>query len=439
MHAVILSIGDELVLGQTVDTNSAWLAAKLAEVGIPTLYHQTVADDQPAIVKAITLACDDADLVLISGGLGPTEDDLTRQALAEAMGVELAYDPDSLAALERFFSGRGRPMPERNKVQALCPAGASMIENSAGTAPGIRVKWKRATVYVTPGVPREMKVMYERSVEPELMKSGVFGDRGVILTRKINTFGQGESTVAERLGPDLMDRARNPKVGTTVANGFCSVRIRSEFPTREQAETQLTDTIRLVNERLGAIVFGEEEETLQESVVVLLGRRGYKLVTAESCTGGLIGRMVTDVAGSSAVYDGGWVTYANTMKIEQLGVPIEMIEKHGAVSEEVARAMATNALARSRADVSLAVTGIAGPTGGTTQKPVGTVWIAFALREPGRSRADELVTEAVLLQLGSDRETVRDRAAKSALQMLRFHLLGEPLSLLHWGRPTMTP
>lgn len=437
-QAAILSIGDELVLGQTVDTNSAWLSAKLAEIGIPTLYHQTVADDLPAIRKAIVLASQDVDLVILSGGLGPTEDDLTRQAMAEAIGVELVVDPEQLAHLERFFAGRGRPMPERNKVQTLHPRGTTMIPNSAGTAPGIKAKFGRATFYVTPGVPREMRVMYEKSIEPELLATDVRGDRGVILTRKINTFGQGESTIGERLGP-LMDRSRNPKVGTTVANGYVSVRIRSEFPTREQAQAQLDDTSRQVNEALGAVVFGTEEETLQESVVALLERSGYKLVTAESCTGGLVGRMITDVSGSSLVYDGGWVTYANSMKVEMLGVPIEMIERHGAVSEEVAIRMAKNALQRSRADMSLAITGIAGPTGGTLEKPVGTVWIAFAIREPGRTRADDVTTQAVRFQLGGDRDTVRDRAAKCALQMVRLHLMNQPITLLDWGRVAPAP
>jgi nicotinamide-nucleotide amidase len=424
MHAIILSIGDELVLGQTVDTNSAWLSARLAGNGIPTLYHHTIADDMPAIVKAIRLASEDADLVIISGGLGPTEDDLTRQALAEAMGVELFEDAASLEQLQRWFAGRGRPMPDRNRVQVLCPRGATMIENTAGTAPGIRAAFGRATFYVTPGVPREMKVMFERSIEPEILASGVMGDRGVILTLKVNTFGAGESTVAEQLG-ELMDRSRNPKVGTTVANGIVSVRVRSEFPTRDTAQAALDQTVALIHERLGAVVFGTEDDTLQQALVTLLTQHGETVTTAESCTGGMIGEMITDVPGSSAAYVGGWITYSNAQKADRLGVPVAVLEAHGAVSEPVVRAMAEGALERSGATHALAVTGIAGPDGGTADKPVGTIWLGLA------STADE--TQTMLLRLSGDRATIRDRTAKCAMQMLRLRLLDQPLDQLGWA------
>ena len=428
MHAVILSIGDELVLGQTVDTNSAWLSARLASHGIPTLYHQTIADERATIADAIRLASERATLVLITGGLGPTEDDLTRHALADALDQPLEADAQSLAQIEHFFHQRGRPMPERNRAQADRPKHAQAIANHDGTAPGIRASLSQARIYAVPGVPREMVAMFERAIEPEL---DVFANaRHVILATRINTYGAGESTVADELA-DLMDRARNPKVGTTVSDGIVSVRIRSEFADRDEAQAQLDETAAQVEQRLGALAFGRDDESLQDAIVALLDQRGEQVATAESCTGGLIGQMLTSVSGSSAVYAGGWITYSNDMKQHALDVPQSLLAEHGAVSEPVVRAMAQGALAHCQtAQHSISITGIAGPTGGSDEKPVGTVWVGLGWRREGGC----IDTEARRLQLPGSRASVRDRSAKSALQLLRFHLLGEPLEQLRWVR-----
>lgn len=424
MQAIILSIGDELVLGQTVDTNSAWLSARLAALGVNTRYHQTIEDERLAITDAIRRAASEADVVIISGGIGPTDDDLTRQALARAMGVELTTDEASVEAIRAFFRGRGKEMPQRNAVQAMHPIGSSMIENTCGTAPGIFARLDRATIFVTPGVPREMKAMVERDIEPWIIEaSRDETTTRVILTTKVNTFGEGESTVAERLG-DLMRRDRNPKVGTTVSDGIVSARVRSEFPTIDEAQTRLDETVAEVEAVLGPIAFGRDEQTLEEAVIAQLIDRGLRLVTAESCTGGLIGEYLTRVPGSSEPYVGGWVTYSNAMKIEQLGVPSGLISEHGAVSEPVVRAMAEGALRRAGADLAVSVSGIAGPGGGTEDKPVGTVWLGLAWHEgqpPERIR-----TDTCLLQLGGHRATIRDRAAKSSLQMVRMRLMKHP-------------
>ncbi|MCX5659998.1 MAG: competence/damage-inducible protein A [Planctomycetota bacterium] len=427
MKAAILSIGDELVLGQTVDTNSAYLSDQLVRLGIPTLFHQTIADDQAATTEAVIRASKTVDLILISGGLGPTEDDLTRQALADAMGEELVLHEPSVEVIRAMFGKRGREMPERNKVQAMHPAGSQMIPNSCGTAPGIHARLHQAAIYVMPGVPSEMFAMFQKSVLPDLQKHT--GTRDVILTAKVNTFGMGESTVGEKLG-ELMNRTRNPKVGTTVADGFVSVRVRSEFPDAAKAQAELDDTLAQVEARLGSIVFGRDAQRLQESLVALLKAKGLKLATAESCTGGALGKMVTDVAGSSAAYVGGWVTYANAMKQSQLGVPEAMLKAHGAVSQPVARAMAAGALERGGADVALAITGVAGPDGGTPEKPVGLVWIALAFKD----KAGRTQTDALRCEFGSGREMVRDRATKSAMQLLRFQLLGMPLDQFSFGK-----
>ena len=423
MQAIILSIGDELVLGQSVDTNSGWLAARLSRLGIYTLYHQTVSDDREAIAGAIVSAMARARLVLITGGLGPTEDDLTRQALADALDQPMVTDGASLEQIEQFFARRGRPMPPRNRVQARLPRHARPIVNPNGTAPGICAQHRGVWLYVMPGVPIEMRAMFERSIQPELVE--LVGDRQVILAAKVNTFGAGESAVAERLG-DLMDRGRNPKVGTTVAGGIVSVRVRSEFASRTEAEDALQKTVRAIEQRLGPIVFGKDDERLEDALVGLLAEQGKRVVTAESCTGGLIGSMLTHRAGASEVYLGGWVTYANEMKVRQLGVDPAALQGEGAVSQAVAEAMARSALERSEADLSVAVTGIAGPGGGSDTKPVGMVYLSIGARE-----GDGIAVQTRELRLPGDREAVRDRAAKCGLQMLRFYLLNEPLAQIN--------
>ena len=340
MQAIILSIGDELVLGQTVDTNAAWLSERLTQLGIATGYHQTLADDRAAIADAIRAAARQAELVIVTGGIGPTDDDLTRHALADAMNAPLVADAQSVEAIEKFFADRGRAMPQRNVIQAMHPKGSTMIPNTHGTAPGIRANLDQATICITPGVPGEMKAMYEAAIEPELLASGT--RRDVILTAAIHTFGAGESDVAQMLA-DLTDRDRNPTVGTTVANGIVSVRIRSAFDDPRKAEDELQRTVSDVEQCLHPIAFGRDNDTLQTKVIALLKDQSKTIATAESCTGGMLGAMLTDVPGSSAVYAGGWVTYSNDMKNRELGVSTELLNQHGAVSEPVVRAMAQGA------------------------------------------------------------------------------------------------
>ncbi|MEM9414623.1 MAG: competence/damage-inducible protein A [Planctomycetota bacterium] len=430
MQAILLSIGDELVLGQTVDTNAAWLSARLARLGIRTLEHRTIDDGLDTIAQAITETAERCELLIITGGLGPTDDDLTRPALAKAMGVELVTDPASIVALEKFFRGRGREMPERNRVQAEHPQTSTMIENTCGTAPGIDAALGRCRVFVTPGVPREMFAMVERSIEPAvrvmLAESGA--SARAILTTKVNTFGSGESDIAERLGP-LMARDRNPVVGTTVAGGIVSVRVRAEFDDADHALRELDETVAQVEEHVGALAFGRDETTLQDAVIAELFARKLTVATAESCTGGMIASMLTDVPGSSAAVLGGFVTYANAMKTRQLGVATETIDANGAVSEPVVRAMAEGALERSGADLAVATSGVAGPGGGTPDKPVGTVWMGLAWRD-----GERVVTDARVAHFPGDRDTVRDRSAKCVLQLLRLHLLGKDLGLVRWAK-----
>ncbi|MFO0840456.1 MAG: competence/damage-inducible protein A [Phycisphaerae bacterium] len=410
--AWIISIGTELTLGQTVDTNSAWLSRQLAALGIRANRHLTVPDELGPIRDALREAAGATGLILISGGLGPTEDDLTRQALADAAGEALELDESSLAQIRNFFTRRGREMPAPNRVQAMIPRGGRALPNLCGTAPGVFMRVQRAACYVMPGVPSEMRDMFEREVLPALRRES--GGR-VVRSRRLQCTGAGESEIGARI-QELMTRGRNPEVGTTAEMGVIGIRINATADSVAAAESMLDQAESQVRERLSELVFGSGEETLAHAVGVLLAQRGESVCCAESCTGGLIGAMLTDVAGSSRYFFGAAVTYSNAMKTALLGVPAEMIDRHGAVCGPVAEAMARGARERFGADFALAATGIAGPGGGTDEKPVGLVYIALATPTGVQIRE---------LRLGDDspRATIRARAAGAALNLLRLHLI----------------
>jgi nicotinamide-nucleotide amidase len=419
MNAITLSIGDELILGQTVDTNSAWLSEKLAALGCDVIAHIAVGDDQQAIVSAIVDAAHRCDLLLISGGLGPTKDDLTRQALARVLNQPLETNETWLRQMEKMFQRLGRTMAESNRAQALIPRGARMLSNTEGTAAGIDADLispgssHPCRIFAMPGVPAEMRAMFQRAVAPELISAG--GGR-VIRSRTLHTFGMGESALGELLG-DLMNRSRNPSVGTTVSMGGVSLRITSRESNLSEAEENLARTIAECRRVLGDLIYGSDEQTLPLVVAELLTQGGVlRVSTAESCTGGLLAKMLTDVPGSSLYFQRGWITYSDEAKSEMLGVSTDVISGRGAVSEEVVSAMADGARRKSGADFSLAISGIAGPDGGTPAKPVGTVCIGLA-HPAGRV--------ARTFKFPGDREMIRDRSAKMALTLLRYQLLGK--------------
>jgi nicotinamide-nucleotide amidase len=413
VRAAILSIGDELVLGQSTDTNSAWIASRLADHGVVCDEHRTVDDDRPAIVAAMRALLTGRDLLLVTGGLGPTADDLTRHALGDLLdpGADLLVDPDALATLEAWFAGRPGGMPPANRVQAMRPPSASLLVNPQGTAPGLRAESDGRLVVCMPGPPREMRPMFEGVVPAWLAGRGV----EPVVTAVMPSVGLGESDAAARLG-ELMDRGRNPLVGTTASGGVVSARIRATGP---DAARLVADAVAAVQERWHPYVFAAESVPLAEATGRRLERAGRRLVTGESCTGGLLGAMLTGVAGSSAWYRGGWVTYDNAMKQSELGVPAAILEAHGAVSAEVAMAMALGGLARGAADDALSLTGIAGPGGAVPGKPVGTVWIGHASRDGATVHV-----RARRFRFHGEREVVRQRAATMALAMLRLALDG---------------
>ncbi|MBX3394737.1 MAG: competence/damage-inducible protein A [Phycisphaerae bacterium] len=416
--AHLISIGNELTGGRTVDTNSAWLARQLASVGVHCTRHVTIADELEPIRDAMLSASHDADFVIVTGGLGPTPDDLTREALAVAMSVPLELHGESLAHIESYFQSRQRTMYPANRQQAMLPQGTRAIPNPHGTAPGIRATLNRAEFFILPGVPYEMKAMFEATVRPEIASS----DAGIVEERVLRTFGMSESEVGERIA-DLMRRDRNPTVGTSAAELIISIRIVAHGSTDGEIK-RLIDADELeIRNRLGDVIFGATEDTLATAAVSTLIDRNLTLSTAESCTGGLIAKLVTDVSGSSACFVQGFVTYANDAKTRLLEVPGALIAANGAVSPQVADAMATNCRRISGTDFAIGVTGIAGPTGGTSDKPVGLVYVALA------TPTETIVRE---LRLGDNlrRDQVRDRSAKAALNLLRLEL--------HRSRPSQS-
>jgi nicotinamide-nucleotide amidase len=419
MNAEIVAVGSELVSGQKLDTNSQWLSRRLGELGVEARFHTAVGDDLAANVEVFRIASERADLVVVSGGLGPTQDDLTREALAALAEVPLEEHLESLRALEAFFARRNRSMPARNRVQALLPAGAEPLPNRTGTAPGVLLDVGRALFACLPGVPSELKIVFDEEVVPRLRATGRLRP-GVIVHRVVNLFGKGESEIeAEAL--DLTARGRRPEVGITASDATISLRVSCEAPSVAEAEAAIAPTLALIRERFGRLIVGEGEVDVTEAVVEGLERTGSTIAVAESCTGGLIAQRLTSVAGVSPYFPGGVVTYANEAKTDLVGVPAELIAAHGAVSAEVAEAMAEGVRRRFGTTLGLGVTGIAGPSGGSPQKPVGLVYLGLATPEGVAHRKLELGPE-------QPREVIRSRAAKHALNWARLALLDREIS-----------
>jgi nicotinamide-nucleotide amidase len=413
MKAEILAVGSELVSGQKLDTNSQWLCRRLGEFGIPVHFITEVGDDLAEDVSTFRVAAGRSDLVLVTGGIGPTQDDLTREALAEAAGVPLVEDLESLRAIEALFARRNRPMPDRNRVQALLPRGAEALSNRVGTAPGVWMAVDRVAFACLPGVPSEMKIMYDEQVVPRLRARG-WCDR-VLVHRTINLFGKGESEIESR-ALDLTARGRVPEVGITAHDATISFRIVAGGATEAEALRDAEPTIALIRERFGDLIVGEGSDDVPEALVRALASRNATLATAESCTGGLIAHRLTSLPGVSEFYPGGVVSYSASAKTELLGVPAELIEARGVVSAEVAEAMAAGALRRLGATLGLAVTGVAGPTGGTPETPVGCVYLGLATAQGTWSRRLDLGPE-------QPRDVIQSRAAKHAMNWARLHLL----------------
>ncbi len=406
----IVSIGDELVIGQSLDTNSRWLSERLTDHGITISEHVTVPDELGAIVSTLRRLVDRSGVVIATGGLGPTADDLTREAISVLVHEPLIEDQESLSLIRGWFSRSNRAMPEQNRVQALRPSSGIHIQNDNGTAPGMHVVVGGANLFCLPGPPSEMKPMFEEYVGARLTRSR----ERVVRTAIFQTMGLGESEIAQRLG-SLMARDRVPLVGTTASGGIVSVRVRYEgIEPRERVDALMGETEREIRAAVGEAVFADGPEPLAAIVIGRLRQNGQRLSVVESCTGGMLGETLTAIPGASDVFLGGWLTYSNEMKERLVGVPSELLQRHGAVSREVAEAMACGGLTRSGADHCLSVTGIAGPGGGSPGKPTGTVWIGLASRS--------VTSDCRRFLMRGERHVVRQWSVTSALAMLDLRL-----------------
>jgi len=432
MRAAILAIGDELTIGEALDTNSRWLASKLAERAVDVVEHRTLGDDQHRMADAMRELASRCDIIITTGGLGPTADDLTRAALAEAIDPDepIVQDESAMRHLKALYKRRGRKMPESNLIQAMRPKSATMLSNPNGTAMGLSAKLGESRVLVLPGPPMEMKPMFEQHVAPLLP---AVCDDNAFVTRFVHAFGISESEAAQLLG-ELLTRGRNPQIGITASRSILTMRVRGRG-SRPKCEQQVQRDSDAVHDALQPYVYGDDGASLSEALGELLRERGEKVTTAESCTGGLLGKLLVDVPRSSDYYAGGWVTYTNDLKTRCLNVPEQLLASHGAVSAEVALAMAEGALTAAGTTYALSITGIAGPGGGSREKPVGTVHIGLATRP----HDDTVRTTSRRFIFAGDRETVRWRSALCALQMLRFELLGVENRPLIWEVPESAP
>ena len=399
-----------MLLGDLVDTNTAWLSARLAALGVGIYRHTTVGDNRERIADVLREAASRSDLVVTTGGLGPTSDDLTNECLAAVTGRRMIEYTEARAHVDEMFRKFGREPTPNNYKQALFPEGTELIPNPLGTAMGALLEADGTLFATLPGVPPEMKRMFEETLEPLIRARS----EGSIISKTLWFAGIGESALAEKV-QDFLD-ATDPTVAPLAGQGKVRLRITTRAATQEEAEERIAPVEREILSRLGDYYFGEDEETLESAVGHLLKENGATLALAESCTGGLLAKRLTDIAGSSAYFKEGLVTYSNESKERLLGVPPEMLLEHGAVSELVARKMAEAVREISGADYGLSVTGVAGPDGGTKEKPVGLVFI-------GLSDTEETSAEKLdLTAWARSREAIRERSANRAFDLLRLRL-----------------
>lgn len=370
MKSAILSVGTELLFGQITNTNSVYLSQQLNMLGVDVMYHYTVGDNPQRLGDMIQMAFKDCDLIITTGGLGPTQDDLTKEIAAEALHDKLVLHEDILNDLETYFKRLKREMTENNKKQAYFPSRALIFHNDSGTAPGFALEENGKTIICLPGPPREMTRMFQQKVRPFLEEKS----NQVIYYKVLRTFGIGESTLETCLS-GLIDAQTDPTLATYAKEGECSLRIASKRHTIEEAQVAVEEMIQDVNKVVGQYVYSYDDESLYQVVARKLIDGNISISSAESCTGGLFAQTLTEVSGISAVFDRGLVTYSNKAKMEELGVKEETLEKYGAVSPQTAMEMAEGLKRVTQSRLCISVTGVAGPNGGTEEKPVGLFYV----------------------------------------------------------------
>lgn len=372
MKTAILTVGTEILFGQIVNTNAAWLSGELNNLGFDVMYHYSVGDNSGRLREMINMAFNDCDMIITTGGLGPTQDDLTKETIASVMGKKLILDERALADLKSHYEKSKRPMTENNLKQAYIPEDAELLYNDQGTAPGFWLEKQGKIIVSMPGPPREMTNMFEKEVRPRLEKMR----DSVIYYRILRTFGLGESSMETVLLP-LIDDQTDPTIATYAKEGECSLRIASKRPGKDEAKAAVDDMVRKVADIIGEYIYSYDNEDLTDVVGRLLIDKHITISCAESCTGGLFAGALAGIPGISAVFERGIVTYTNRAKKEELGVSRETLRKYGAVSPQTAMEMAAGLSAKTGSDICVSVTGIAGPDGGTEEKPVGLVYIGI--------------------------------------------------------------
>lgn len=404
----LISVGTEILLGDILNTDAQFLSIELAKLGISVIHQSTVGDNRERLLAQLKEAADRSDIIILSGGLGPTPDDLTKEVCCEFFGKKMFLHEPTVEKIKTYFSTKGMKMAQNNLKQAMLPKDCVIFPNDNGTAPGMAIEKDGVHILVLPGPPRELKPMFRNCAVPYLMQ---FSDR-IIVSHNIRTFGIGESLMAERVN-DLFD-TENPTVAPYAKDGEALLRVTAMARTKEEAENLCEPVINEIKNRLDGFVYGVDYTCIEEAVIEKLKEKHMKVATAESCTGGLIAKRITDVPGASEVFDCGIISYANEIKHRVLGVSEDDLNKYGAVSEPVARQMAQGALKVSGADIAVSVTGIAGPDSDLTNKPVGLVYIGLADRDNVWVR--ELRTSR------KDRSYNRYVSASNALNMIRLYI-----------------
>lgn len=422
MNAELVFVGTELLLGEILNSNAQYLSQRLAELGIDCYYQVTVGDNAERLAGVLRQALGRADVVITTGGLGPTMDDLTKETVAEVLGLPMQLHEPSLRHIEEVFARLGRPMAENNRKQAMNPAGGLVLENRHGTAPGVAIPIPagadppRQAVIVLPGPPREMQPMFEQGAVPFLLR--MLGEKATTLVaRTLRFVGIGESDLETRIR-DLIEAQSDPFIAPYAKLGEVHLRLSTKARTREEGLARIAPVEAAIRQRVGGFCYGVDDRPLEAVVGDRLAERGWTVAVAESCTGGLLAKRLTDVPGSSAYFLAGLVTYSNEAKRALLGVPEETLRAFGAVSDETALAMARGVRERTGCTVGVAITGIAGPGGATAEKPVGTVHIAVEGPKGSWVRRYQFPVR--------DRDNVRQRSAQEALNRLWRYAMFEP-------------
>jgi len=408
--AVILTIGDELLIGQTIDTNSAWMGEKLSEIGIEIVEKIVISDTKEGIISGLDRAMDKGDIVLITGGLGPTKDDITKKVMAEYFGMDMRFDEPTYERIKKLFARWGRSTTEAHKEQCYMPDGVKILENKMGTAPGMQFDKNDKILISMPGVPFEMKYIMENSVLPLLKKE--YNNQSIV-HHTILTAGEGETRIAQKIEPILNRFPNHISIAYLPNLGSVKLRLTAKGIEENLLKREVLSFSQEIEQTLGDLVYGFDKETLSSTIGKLALEKGLTIGTAESCTGGLVSSQIVKTPGSSAYFQGSVITYSNVLKNKLLGVKMDTLTTYGAVSEQTVKEMVIGANNHLGVDVSVAISGIAGPTGGTEEKPVGTIWIACG----NESKIDTLKILA-----GKNREKNIEYASKYALNVLRKFL-----------------